>query len=306
MKKISIGFVDFWKGFNPIDNFVVSRLKRYYEVVISDHPDYLFYSSFGTKHSSFLNCVKIYFTGENDAPNFNESDYAIAFQHIAFEDRYLRFPLYLLYGNLYDKIQSKNVQPEQVLNRKFCNFVYSNSKYADPFREKFFKELSKYKKVDSGGRYLNNIGGPVADKLDFIKEYKFTIAFENSSLSGYTTEKILEPMSVNSLPIYWGNPNVSLDFNPKSFINVNEFSSMEKAIDEIIRIDKNDDLYLNILNKPWLENSRSLDDWFLSLDVFFRNIFEQPKSKAKRCTEYGYVRRNICKRKMNSLLNLFK
>ena len=166
--------------------------------------------------------------------------------------------------------------------------------------------MSKYKKVDSGGRYLNNIGGPVADKLDFIKEYKFTIAFENSSLSGYTTEKILEPMSVNSLPLYWGNPNVAIDFNPKSFINVNEFSSMGEAIEEIIRIDKNDDLYLTLLNRPWLENPRSLDDWFASLDNFLRNIFDQPKLKAKRCTEYGYVRRSLSKSPLSALIARFK
>src|SRR5207249_8371440 len=43
-------------------------------------------------------------------------------------------------------------------------------------------------------------------KRAFISQYKFTIAFENSSYPGYHTEKILDPMMVDSLPIYWGNP----------------------------------------------------------------------------------------------------
>ena len=42
----------------------------------------------------------------------------------------------------------------------------------------------------------------------------FTIAFKNDSYPGYTTEKIYEPMYVNSLPIYSGNPLVYRDFNP--------------------------------------------------------------------------------------------
>ena len=76
-------------------------------------------------------------------------------------------------------------------DKKFCNFVYSNSGNCDPIREAFFHQLCKYKKVDSGGKYLNNIGKAVGDKLQFIKDYKFTIAFENSSCSGLYYRKII-------------------------------------------------------------------------------------------------------------------
>ena len=48
----------------------------------------------------------------------------------------------------------------------------------------------------------------VSNKMDFIKDYKFVISFENSSNPGYTTEKLIEPMLVNSIPIYWGNTEV--------------------------------------------------------------------------------------------------
>jgi hypothetical protein len=88
-------------------------------------------------------------------------------------DRHLRFPLYLLYKG-YDQLTYKQIDKKTVLNRKFCNFVYSNVSWADPFRDKFFHELSKYKSIDSGGRHLNNIGGPVPDKMTFIKDYKFS------------------------------------------------------------------------------------------------------------------------------------
>ena len=78
--------------------------------------------------------------------------------------------------------------------------------------------MSSKEKVDSGGKFLNNVGGPVTDKLSFIKDYKFVISFENSSYPGYTTEKILEPMLVNSIPVYWGNPLVYNDFNYRTYI----------------------------------------------------------------------------------------
>jgi len=60
-------------------------------------------------------------------------------------------------------------------------------------------------------------------KRAFQSQYKFTIAFENYSRRGYNTEKLLDPMVANSLPIYLGNPNIAEHFNPKSFINAHEY-----------------------------------------------------------------------------------
>src|SRR5260370_9612863 len=112
---------------------------------------------------------------------------------------------------------------------RFCNFVYSNRV---PFREKFFAELSKYKRVDAPGISMNNMAGIDSGngnsgdrwqrKRAFISQYKFTIAFENSSYPGYHTEKLLDPMMVGSLPIYWGNPSIDRHFNPNSFVNAHE------------------------------------------------------------------------------------
>jgi len=45
----------------------------------------------------------------------------------------------------------------------------------------------------------------VQEKIDYLKPYKFTMAFENVSLSGWTTEKLTHPMLVNSIPIYFGD-----------------------------------------------------------------------------------------------------
>jgi hypothetical protein len=234
--------------------------------------------------------IKIYFTGENDVPDFNFCDYAIGFHHISFEDRYLRFPLYLLYDE-YKELAKDKIVDDNLAKRKFCNFVYSNANHSDPLREEFFHALSKYKKIDSGGRLLNNIGAPVEDKLQFIKDYKFTIAFENSSVSGYTTEKIMQPMTVRSMPIYWGNENVSKDFNEKSFINISSFDSIDKAIEEIIRLDNDDEAYLTKLSEPWQTDAQRAANHEAELLAFLSNIFEQPKEKAKRTTVYGFVGR---------------
>ena len=53
MKKIYLKFVDFWDGFDTISNFIVDALSIQYEVVLSNEPDYLFYSCFGTSHLEY-------------------------------------------------------------------------------------------------------------------------------------------------------------------------------------------------------------------------------------------------------------
>ena len=254
-KKIKINFADFWPDFIKTDNYFYNLLRQVYDVEISESPDFLFYSAFTNTHKKYK-CLKIYYTGENRRPDFNECDYAFTFDYIDNPDHY-RLPLYVMYDEPTKLIKPASFNAEDVLKEKtkFCNFVFSNGRDSAKKRTDFFHALSKYKRVDSGGKFLNNIGGPVKDKLAFIKDYKFTIAFENASYPGYTTEKIFQPMQVNSLPIYWGNELVDRDFNTKSFLNYHEFESMEALIEKVIELDKNDDHYIEYVKQPFYKNN---------------------------------------------------
>ena len=249
-EKIKIDFSDFWGGFDKTNNYFYNLLKDEFDVVITDNPDYLFFSIFGNKHLNYK-CKKIFYTGENIAPPLNYCDYSFSFDYLNDERNY-RLPHYLLYDGYYE-LQRPKIINESLVKRKFCNFVVSNNACQE--RNSFYTELSKYKKVDSGGRFANNIGGPVDNKVNFQSDYKFSIAFENNAYRpqhpGYTTEKIMEPMTVNSIPIYWGNPEIEKEFNTKSFINVYDFDSIDDVINNIIELDKDDNKYLELLNQPW-------------------------------------------------------
>ena len=293
---IKINFCDFWPGFNK-SNLFFKFLEKHFNVQICDDPDYIFFSVYGNKHLSFKNAVKILYTGENMVPDFNLCDYAIGFNYIDFGDRYLRFPLYAYYQwyyrDIYQGYKLEDIalqSDEKLLNRKFCNYIYSNNVNSDPLRDIFFKELGKYKKIDSGGRHMNNIGYYVSDKIEFIKDYKFTIAFENSSMSGYTTEKLIEPILVGSLPIYYGNPQVNLDFEEDTFIRITGESDIERAVTEIITMDKNNGLYLQMLRKPKFKVDNKIEVWERHLNNFFSMIFSQPIHSARRIPNHGFVK----------------
>ena len=71
-------------------------------------------------------------------------------------------------------------------------------------------------------------------KLDFLRRYKFTLALENTIWPGYMTEKLVDPMLVNSIPIYFGDPEAKKSFDPGSYIDSTCFSSI-KAMMEFVR-----------------------------------------------------------------------
>lgn len=279
-KSIKINFCDFWEGFHKEENCYTRILKKYYNVEISDEPDFLFYSCFGEEFKKYQNSVKIFVTGENVIPDFNKCDYATGFNDIIFKDRYLRFNMF------YGEIKNKRKTTKDLLNRKFCNFVYSNSSLGEGaiIRQDFFRKLSEYKHIDAPGKVCNNMQNainPLYDesigisKLDFIKNYKFTIAFENSKTPGYTTEKIFEPLQVLSIPIYWGNPDIVKDINPKSFINCNDYDDFDGVIKKVIELDNDDKKYLNMLKEKPIPKNSHLRKQKSEFEKFLVNIIEK-------------------------------
>ena len=301
-KKIKIRFTD---SFTAAEQTLRILKEEFYEVEMSDDPDFVFCSE--DHNADFLNynCARIFVTGEYIVPDFNCVDYAAGFDFIDFEDRYLRLPLYCLYGEDYELALDKHVDYKGFANKKFCNFIYSNGYNAMKERDDFYNLLSEYKRVDSGGRHLNNIGGPVKDKRAFQSNYKFSIAFENASAKGYTTEKILQAFSAGTIPIYYGNPRVSEDFNTKAFINCHDYNSFEEVVERVKEVDNSPELYEAMMREPVFTDMENRRDSLKEYREFLIKICSQDPEKAiRRCNDgwggklqaekkrcYAYLRR---------------
>jgi hypothetical protein len=78
----------------------------------------------------------------------------------------------------------------------------------------------------------------IDDKFDAIAPYKYSLAIENSAIKDYFTEKLIDCYLCNTMPIYYGCPNISQYFNPKSMIILDihnlelSIQTIEKAIAE--------------------------------------------------------------------------
>jgi hypothetical protein len=195
--------------------------------------------------------------------------------------------------------------PEKQLAEKtgFCSFVVgANHPRKNRKRPEFFKKLSRYKRVDSGGRFMNNIGGPVPPgfdpKIEFLRRYKFHLAFENESREGWTTEKIYDAMVARTLPVYWGNPRIHEEFNPKSFLNYFECQSDEALIERIIELDRDDTKYLEYARQPYFRDN--MPNEFFSAERllnFFERIFATAITPVARKRRFFEINRWLLARK---------
>jgi len=287
MKTVKVAFADFWDNFKDDKNCtfysrvkeILSRRYNVEEVDADNNPQYLFYSCFGEKFRYVGgDCVKIFFTGEMFTPNFNECDYAFGYDYLTFGDRYMRLPLLRLAASLPAALK-KHTSADEAFAKKtgFCSFTVSNS-FARQSRVEAFNALSAYKKVDSGGRYMNNVGGAVNDKIAFASGRKFALCFENCVCSGYATEKLTDSFAAGTVPIYLGSPEICSEVNPAAFINCAGMSA-DEIVSAVKRVDMDDKLYLKMLSAPaFLSDMGDFSD----LEKFLYSIFDRELTDAKK------------------------
>jgi len=301
--------------------FDVNGISNEFQFELSQSPDFIIFGPYGNDIPKRGNYVRIGYFCENIKPDLDSCEWAfgIPLESEIRCEKYKRIQWHGFDPKILIKSLTDN-DIDKIINskKKFCNFLYSNP---IPYREDFFRQLSKYKKIDAPGKSMNNMasidslyqGDIWNSKRLFLGEYKFTIAFENYSYPGYQTEKLYDAMREFSLPIYCGDPNVANIFDTKSFLDYNSFVphkpkkiinlleqysqpdfkdirpqfyndpvtrikrklksigrqikmksqfnrfDYELLIDKIIEIDRNQDLYIQYLKRPWLHNNKIQD-----------------------------------------------
>jgi hypothetical protein len=278
-----------WENFNPAYNFFVlmlsaagAKLNPPVKVVgaaADVNSNIVIFGPFGEAWKALPASVpKIHFTGENTPP-VTAAQLNLGFNHYDMtNENYLRFPLWILeidwFGAEADKIVNPKPIPlerctkifsqEIAKKKKFCAFVVTNPN--NPVRNAAFQWLSEYKHVDSAGRLFNNLGSDIFAGLgggggelvkhEFLKDYKFCLAYENSAARGYTTEKLLHAKAAGCIPIYWGDEAVERDFSTSGFIDARKFKSPEELIAAVRRIDEDDSEWLKKFSVPALDPYR--------------------------------------------------
>lgn len=272
---LRLGFAD---TYDNAKKFFVDVLSRRYNITRDDeNPDYLIFGdkNFGETHYRYTKAKKIFFTGENVRPNYLTYDHAITFDHENSRKHY-RLPLYVL--ELW-AIKNDNGVTEELHNRvfdaeleydtkkRFTAYVQSNPN-CEP-RTKFVQFLLSKNSVDCAGPHLNNTKFILPRdrmlKINFFREAKFGISFENGSYPGYVTEKLIDAYYARTIPIYWGSAMIHRDFNPKSFIDASKYNFTD-LFDHMREVASDKNKYLDILTQPAFHDN--IPNEYMDLDAF--------------------------------------
>jgi len=263
-----------------IEAYFVRLLSSRYQLRRDDRPEFLIYALTGHRHR-LHNGVKIWTHHEVYRPNWKECDYAIL-PFLGKDPRHYYLPIYA-YNRSPDPLIRHQPDWEKIRAGKtrFCCLLSAYVDRSVRQRMDFFHVLNRRRKVDSIGRAGNNVGyripGGLDAKLEALRPYRFTIAFENKELPGWTTEKMCDPLRVHTVPIFWGDRKAGEQFNPDSFINAHHFRSLEELAEYVCFVDDHEEIYRKYLEAPPFPGNRPPEVYSEEkLLAFLDRIFTNP------------------------------
>lgn len=265
IQPLKVYFNAFWPGFEKDDNgqdYFLQILQEVYERPIKkgtlEDSDILIESVFGNdsktntkkwKHRYLYSC-EAYLRS-----NSSEYDVILSGQGTGDPKQNVACPCYRLFLHANPNIKIEIPQKAPPMPQKDVICIISNPN--GETRNAFLKELDKHFKVDYGGKYKNNIGGPITYEFsskefsDLISKYKFVICMENNKQDAYITEKILHGIRANNVPVYWGGTSVESYINPKRFINLKDTNDIPRVIGEMKRLAGNESEWQEMVQQPW-------------------------------------------------------
>ncbi|KAE9607277.1 putative glycoprotein 3-alpha-L-fucosyltransferase [Lupinus albus] len=112
------------------------------------------------------------------------------------------------------------------------------------FRLQALEALEKENiKIDSYGGCHRNKDGRV-NKVETLKRYKFSLAFENSNEEDYVTEKYFQSLVAGTVPVVVGAPNIE-DFapSPGSVLHIKDIEDVESIAKTMKHLAENPEAY---------------------------------------------------------------
>lgn len=114
------------------------------------------------------------------------------------------------------------------------NFIHYCERFLpndfDLFGPGWSKKTKRWTNVFRSNR-LRTYRGTADDKVKTLSKYKFVICYENATgLPGYITEKIFDCFRAQSIPIYWGAPDIDKYIPSTCYIDRRIFSSDDDMV----------------------------------------------------------------------------
>jgi len=117
--------------------------------------------------------------------------------------------------------------------------------------------------------------GLCGNKLETLSDYRFTICFENMTLPGYATEKIIDCFVAGTVPIYCGAPDIEILMPEGSFVDMRDFDSYKQLDEYINSMDESDAIQMIDVGRRYLQTEIGL---LHSYEGFARKVIKTAAS----------------------------
>ena len=225
------------------------------------------------------NAINIIISGESYSAKYK---YDISISTVKDFNSHYNIYLPFLYMSLKEHKCSIKTNDYKKNKTNFCAYMYSVD---HEHRIHFFNLFNNYKRVDALGKSCKNTEVNIDrikynqdmtyldDAVQLYSDYKFVLALENKMIDGYVTEKIINPLIANCIPIYWGSDSVFEFINKDRIIYALDYDDSD-LMKKIKEIDENEHLFNEIVNKPIYCIDKDPESIFLQFNEEISKLFQ--------------------------------
>jgi len=149
---------------------------------------------------------------------------------------------------------------------KLASIIYSNKNQFEGHRLRH-QIANKYSDVID--LFGNGSPNPIGYKEEALSDYMFTIAIENVSNENYFTEKIVDPLLLGTIPIYWGCDNIGQFFSNTGIVKFETIEDFDVLLKSLSR-----DLYKG-MSKGIEQNYKLALEYEITEDWIYQNILKE-------------------------------
>ena len=247
MNNVQSNYIDILK-------LILKKFKNY-TIVKDNSYDIIIYSpkdSVELKDNSLNICIN-YKDGSNNV-ELDKADIHITGEKLAFDNFNIYYPYMFL--NLFNR---KNNGKNYVFNKKIAdNNVFYNKINFCAYLENndFIPVLNTYKISDLFDDMFHD--EKYSDLLiEKYSEYKFVVCNDNDD---NISEKIINAIIANCIPIYFGSSDIFNYINKKRFIYSRDFTNFNDLLNHIIKLDNDMNLYSSVLEEHVFIGSINYDN----------------------------------------------
>ncbi len=189
-----------------------------------------------------------------------------AFEYVLVNDKKLldagdKF-IYYPFGGCWIEVEDRKVDHEKT---KLVSMITSHKRNVEDHHKRHAL-ITRYNDViDVMGRGYKEIEPISVGLID----YMFHIAMENESRDYHFSEKLINPIMVGTIPIYYGMPSIGDYFDTRGMIIFHHIDEVGDILNSL-----NEDLYQSLL--PYAKkNFEIAQDYILSEDWMYKNIFKK-------------------------------